>query len=366
MPSEIAGHAEFSGIRYAQCWEDADILLEALDIQPGDVCLSIASGGDNSLAMLSRNPGRVVALDLSGAQLACLELRVAAYRELSHPELLELIGSRPSRRRPELYNRCRTQLSPETRQFWDSHARQIESGIGGAGKFERYFALFRRYLLPLVHGRGRVARLLEGSSLEERQQFYASEWDSWRWRALFRVFFSRLVMGRAGRDPTFFRYVEGNVSERILSRARYALTYLDPSENPYLQWILTGRHLDALPFALRAENFATIRDNLDRLEWQQRSVEDYLQDAGEGAVQRFNLSDIFEYMSLPGYHGLLERLIAAGSVGARLVYWNMLVPRRRPQQMAGHLLSLTRCSESLYAQDKAFFYSDFVVEEIAS
>src|SRR5205807_6422671 len=103
MGSEAATRANFSMVRYAQCWEDADVLLEALDVQPGDVCLSIASAGDNTLALLSRNPARVLAVDLSPAQLACLELRVAAYRELSHPELLELIGSRPSRRRDVLY-----------------------------------------------------------------------------------------------------------------------------------------------------------------------------------------------------------------------------------------------------------------------
>lgn len=94
--SEITTKTDFSTIRYAQCWEDADILLEALDIRPGDTCLAIASAGDNALAMLSKHPGRVVALDFNPAQLACLELRVAAYRELSHTELLELIGSIPA------------------------------------------------------------------------------------------------------------------------------------------------------------------------------------------------------------------------------------------------------------------------------
>src|ERR1700676_5431730 len=119
MGSEVAVKADFSGIRYAQCWEDADVLVEALDVQPGDTCLSIASAGDNALAMLSRAPARVIALDLSPAQLACVELRVAAYRELSHPELLELIGSTPSKQRPALYRRCRSQLSPGAREFWD-------------------------------------------------------------------------------------------------------------------------------------------------------------------------------------------------------------------------------------------------------
>ncbi len=76
--SEAATRADFSLIRYAQCWEDADILLEALAIKPGDDCLSIGSAGDNALALLSRRPGRVVVIDLNPSQLACLELRVAA------------------------------------------------------------------------------------------------------------------------------------------------------------------------------------------------------------------------------------------------------------------------------------------------
>src|SRR5260370_2898809 len=99
MSTEVAAKADFSAIRYAQCWEDADVLLEALDVQPGHVCVSIASAGDNTLALLARRPERVIAVDLNPAQLACLELRVAAYRELNHEGLLELIGSRPSHRR---------------------------------------------------------------------------------------------------------------------------------------------------------------------------------------------------------------------------------------------------------------------------
>src|SRR5271170_3564698 len=104
MGSEVAGKADFRAIRYAQCWEDADILLEALDVRPGDVCLSIASAGDNALALLTRQPAKVIALDLSLAQLACVELRVAAYRTLEHAELLELVGSTvaPGWRRREL------------------------------------------------------------------------------------------------------------------------------------------------------------------------------------------------------------------------------------------------------------------------
>lgn len=251
--SEAAERADFSQIRYAQCWEDADILLEALAVQPGDRCLSIGSAGDNALSLLTCRPERVIVIDLNPSQLACLELRVAAYRELDHPELLELIGSRPSPRRAQLYQRCRSQLSPRVRGFWDARGAEIAQGIGGAGKFERYFATFRHRVLPLVHSRRKVERLIRGGSREEREDFYNQEWNTWRWRLMFRLFFSRFVMGRMGRDPSFFRYVEGRVADRILTRARHALTALNPAENPYLQWILTGQHPVALPFALRPE-----------------------------------------------------------------------------------------------------------------
>lgn len=364
MGSEVAGKADFSGIRYAQCWEDADVLLAGLDVRPGDVCLSIASAGDNALALLSRYPARVVALDLSRAQLACLELRVAAYRTLSHPELLELIGSIPSECRPQLYQRCRPLLGPEIRSFWDAHPAEIAAGIGGAGKFERYFGLFRRRILPLVHSRRRVLALLESRDPSRRREFYDGQWDTWRWRMLFRVFFSRFVMGRLGRDPSFFNYVEGSVSDRILARTRYALRTLDPSANPYLQWILTGRHTTALPFALRPENFEAIRANLDKLEGRCQSIEDYLDSQEPETIDRFNLSDIFEYMSEENAQRLYARLARCGRRGGRLAYWNMLVPRCRPENLAERLRPLPELAQRLHLEDKAFFYSAFLVEEI--
>ncbi len=362
--SEAADAADFSKIRYAQCWEDADILLEGLAIRPGDTCLSIASAGDNALAMLARGPARVIALDLNPAQIHCLELRVAAYHRLEHPELLELVGSRPSSRRMTLYQKCRDNLSPGARAFWERNQPAIRAGIGGAGKFENYFRLFRERLLPLVHSRRTIDDLLQSRDRESRFEFYNRRWNNLRWQLLFRLFFSRFMMGRLGRDPAFFRYVEGNVATKILDRTRHALTELEPAENPYLQWILTGRHTTALPFALRPENFEAIRGNLDALEWRLQSIEDFVSSEEDVRIDRFNLSDIFEYMSEENFHRLLETLLKVATPGARLAYWNMLAPRRSPDHMRPRLLPLQEESEKLHRLDKAFFYSAFVLEEV--
>lgn len=346
------------------CWEDADILVEGLDVRAGDACVSIASAGDNSLALLTRDPAKVVAVDLSRAQLAALELRVQAYRRLEHAEFLELLGARPSERRTALYKRCREGLGAAAREFWDARPPEVQGGIAGAGKFERYFRTFRRRVLPLVHSHRRVDELMEGGSLTERRRFYETRWDTWRWRLMFRLFFSRFVIGRAGRDPEFFRYVEGSVADRILARVRYALTELDPAKNPYLQWILTGRHTTALPLALRPEAFEHIRDNLDRLEWRLEPLEAFAARHPEASFDRFNLSDIFEYMSSDAYETALRALRRIGRSGGRLAYWNMLVPRRRPASMAEDFRPLEGLANELHRQDKAFFYSAFVVEEL--
>ena len=364
MGSEVQAKADFTGIRYAQCWEDADILVEALDVQPGDVCLSIASAGDNAIALLTKNPAKVIALDLSPAQLACVELRVAAYRTLGHAELLELIGSIPSQRRPELYARCRPRLGDAARAFWDGQPAEVAAGVGGAGKFERYFGIFRSYILPLVHRRSQVEALLRGGSLSERQTFYRDHWDTLALAASLPRILLALRHGAHGRDPSFFAYVEGSVSDRILGRARHAVTELNPADNPYLAWIMTGRHAGALPLALRPEHFDTIRANLDRLEWRCQSIEDFLASREPRSVDRFNLSDIFEYMSPENYHRLLEQIVAGARPGGRLAYWNMLVPRSRPEALSNRLRPLTDLAARLHLQDKAFFYSRFVVEEV--
>jgi S-adenosylmethionine-diacylglycerol 3-amino-3-carboxypropyl transferase len=364
MRSEAAARCDFSSIRYGQVWEDADVMLAALDVQPGDVCVSIASAGDNTLALLTKRPSRVVALDLSAAQLACLELRVAAYRALCHAELLELVGSRPSHRRDELYARCRPAMSMRSRLFWDARPADIRRGIGAAGKFERYFSMFRRFVLPLVHRRATVLRLLQPASAAERQAFYDGRWDTWRWRLLFKLFFSRAVMGRLGRDPEFFKYVDGDVSTALLERTRHALTALDPAANPYIHWILTGTHGDSLPCALRPENFEIIRDHLDRLEWYRVSLEELIERSPRRQFDRFNLSDVFEYVSVANYQRLLGAIQRSSRPGARLVYWNMLAPRQCPAHLAGRLRGLDALASALHARDRAFFYSALRIDEV--
>ncbi len=364
LPSDIKDRAGFSTMRYGQCWEDADILIQALDIKPGDTCLSIASAGDNALAMLTQSPGRVIALDIDPAQLYCLELRVAAYKTLEHHEFLKLVGSRPSEQRLQLYQQCRGVMSAAGKKYWDARAAMIDQGIGSIGKIEQSFRLFRKRIMPFIHSKKRVARLLAGGDKRKRQKFYNKQWNNWRWRLLFRMFFSKTMMARMMGDPKNSRYIKRSVATRLLARTKFVLTELDPKDNPYLQWILTGQHITALPYALRKQNFDMIRGNIDKIEWHLMSVEDYLASHREIVIDKCNLSDIFDDMTEENYVQLLDKLVRASGKGGRLAYWNRLAPRRRPPAMANRLRSLESLADDLFKQDKAFFYSAFILEEV--
>jgi len=358
MKTEIQDHAEFNAVRYANCWEDADILMTAM--QPtGRKCLSIGSAGDNSFSLLAEGAEHVTIAEMNPAQVACIKLRIAAYKTLSHHEFLILLGELDGDRLA-LYQQCKRELDDTTIAYWEHFSEHIEQGFGRVGKFEHYFKLFRTKALPLVHSKKKIAHLLEHRTRDQREAFYHKKWNTWRWRLLFKIFFSRFTMGRLGRDPAFFKYVEGSVADRILTRVRHALVELDPSQNPYLHWILTGRYGDYLPHALRKENFDKIRTNLHRI----NIISGTLESALEGnQYDAYNLSDIFEYMSEENTQSLLEDIHAHSSQGARIAYWNMLAPRASAEQLRPKIKALPQLSADLFHQDKAFFYSQFIVEE---
>lgn len=365
MPnSDIAHRASFEDIRYAQLWEDADVLLAALPQHGGATLASICSAGDNAISMLALNPARVVVFDLSLAQLHCLRLRIAAMRTLEHAEFLILMGARASKSRGDVFDHVVSGLPADELAFWrPKRDAVIAHGAGGIGKFERYFRIFRRWLLPLAHSRTTIEDVfLPRPDKAERDLFFNTRWNNLRWRLLLSVFFSRTLMGRLGRDPAFFDHVEGSVAAHVSRRLTHAAVDLDPSENPYLHWILQGTHGDALPHAWRAANYEMLRDRLDRLDIKHGAIESFL--TPQARADGFNLSDIFEYMHQDAFEKAYGAILAAANPNAHLVYWNMMAPRRVPERFSNRVKRRASLEAAGKAADKAFFYSDFVVEQV--
>lgn len=363
MNTDIQDRAQFDFIRYANVWEDADILCDALVPKPGKKILSIASGGDNALALLAEGAD-VLAIDLSEAQLAVTELKWHAIKHLPYEKLLAFLGLRSCEDRLETYHQLACELSESTTLYWNNHLNVLQDGVVHQGKFERFFHVFARRILPLVHGKSVRTALQQEKSKAARCEFYQQYWNTWRWRALFKLFFSRFVMGRLGRDPEFFRYVEGSVADKILQRVEYAMTQLPTHNNPYLEYILQGNYTRTLPRYLQPEQVERLKSTDAKLTLFHGSIEAATQSYSQWRFDGYNLSDIFEYLPLEQGQKICEQLVEVSAPNARLVYWNMLAPRRFSKQMMT-LEYLAAESQIGFRQDKAFFYSDFVVEEVA-
>src|SRR5450432_1124947 len=99
---DLTNKVDFTIIRYANCWEDADILLQGLSPAEGNKILSIGSAGDNSFSLLTTNPEIVVAIDINKIQLYVIELKKAAIKKLNYEEALQFLGFTFCEKRIEL------------------------------------------------------------------------------------------------------------------------------------------------------------------------------------------------------------------------------------------------------------------------
>lgn len=357
---------------YGQCWEDADLLVEALQPLAGRTVLSIGSGGDNSLALLAEGPARLLVLDRNPAQIALLQLKLAAVVALDHGPLLEFLGGWPCRsarpgavadHRLMLYQRCRPLLPGPVAAYWDRRPGLVAAGVLGAGRFERYLALVRRGLLPLAGGARRWQPLFDGLDAGQRTTWYDHHWDSRRWRWLMHLCFSRATLGRLGTDPARVRYGSGSQPALLLQRLRQVLVELDPADNPYLHWLVHGHYGPALPRALRPAQQQAIRRHRERLAVALADLGDHLAPgpAAGLAIERFNLSNVFEYLSTEATTALFGRLHHHAAPGARLVAWNRVADREADLAPAGTWRPEALRAGALHRRDRVFFYRRLVL-----
>lgn len=359
--TQLAETVKFDLIRYANCWEDAELLLHGLRPEAGARIMSIASAGDNSLSLLTTAPSLVCAADLSYPQLFLTELKRTAFAKFDYQDVLCFLGFRPSESRWKLYQSLKPFLQPSTREYWDAHQKVIETGVIEHGKLENYFRLFAKRVLPLIHSKQRITELLEPKSAEAQAAFYENTWNSWRWRMLFRLFFSKTILGRKGRDPEFLRQVEGSVHEMIFEQAERHLKDPVVSNNLFLRRIVTGSYGDLLPHYVQENQFEPIVKNLDSLEIRHGYIHEAATEKGQ--IDAFNLSDIFEYMDQQTFLHVSESLISAAAPRARFAYWNLMALRQISQIIEN---SVDPLAVNFNRPDHGFFYRAFYADQLSS
>ena len=356
-------------VLYSQCWEDPRTLTEALQVTGEDDVLSIGSAGDNSLALLLHKPRSLAVIDSNPAQIFLIELKIRALQTLDYDDFVGLLGVRPCRRREKLYYLVARSLSGEAKSYWDSHSEDVLRGIIHCGKFENYLAAFRRYLLPLTHGEDAVHELLGAPSLSRQKAIYDKVWNNRRWRLLSRPMLSRFVLGRLARYPLSFRHVSTrNVADELLRRIRRGLKEIPVRDNFFIEYILTGgyRDLESTHPYLSESNFSLLKERVGRIRFIRSGLDEYLASVPSGTYSKFNLSDIFEYMSNVEFERTLRSIARASRRHGRICYWTLFAPRLVPPSLAGPMTPCPSEAVRLFSADRAFFYGGFCLCRLAA
>ncbi|KAJ3284846.1 hypothetical protein HDU76_008227 [Blyttiomyces sp. JEL0837] len=362
--------ADFSKIRYSQVWEDTDNLRKALAINAESVVFSIASAGDNVFGLLLDNPKKIVALDFNPSQLALCALKIAAIKSLTYSEFVHLLGFKftktPVTESPStLYQ---TKVRPAMTDadhiaFWDANLALLDVGVVHTGRLEKYWGMWRKYILPITHSKNDIEKYLNAKELKDQTPFSNK---GWLFEKLFKFYFGETVLALLGRDPAFFKHVDINVGESCLNRFKGAINTLPVATNFYTEYILTGDISGkySVPAYLDPSNYETLRSRLDRIELVQGDLRAYLADPTSPKFDTYNLSDVFEWMGEDMYENTLRTIIGSSVKGARLAYWNLFVWRERPDTLKDLLEKDEKLAKELHAVDRTFFYRNFVVERV--
>lgn len=307
-------------IRYSNVYEEINSLL---NVAQGDIYLSVASGFDNTLALLKNNPKKIVAFDYNIAQIFLAKLKMSAFKHLTYKELLSFMGIESNKKeRLELYSKLSMYLDDDVKNYFNKHIDNIKVGLVNAGKFEYYLRLFKKNILPITHSKKIVKKFMNATSIEEQRKIYI-KFNNKRFKKLFKLFFSERVMSHIGREKEYFKYNESNLATFLKERVDLGFNNVLNIENPYIQYVVLGKFI-SLPEYLKEENYELIKQNLDKIELHHKEFSEVIK---LYKYDFLNLSDIFEYMNIEEVSKCEEEILENTNQSGRVVFWNMMVPR---------------------------------------
>jgi S-adenosylmethionine-diacylglycerol 3-amino-3-carboxypropyl transferase len=226
--------------------------------------------------------------------------------------------------------------------------------------------LLRRWITRLM-GRDLIEAFFAAEDRAARAELFHQRWENVWWLLFTKVLLSRATMSLLF-DKGFFAHLGKSFSfgKHFAKKAERALTEFPTKENYFLSYILLGKYYDEerLPPYLRRENYATIRDRVDRIETVCDNCEHFFTSLPDETISRFNFTNIFEWMSPEAYERLLKETIRVARDGAIMTYRNLLVFRERPLSLQAFVHPHRARARLLHEQDLSFIYNNYVVEEI--
>jgi S-adenosylmethionine-diacylglycerol 3-amino-3-carboxypropyl transferase len=373
----------FRGLVYPQIWEDPEVDMTAMVIEPHHHVVAIASGGCNVMSYLTASPARITAVDLNRAHVALTRLKLTGARKLPDWDTFyRFFGDADDPRNISNYRHyLRDEIDAETRSYWDGRdwlgrRRHLgfKSNIYHKGLLGRFIGL--GHLAARFYGRD-LRAMLECKTLDAQRQSFRQE--------IVPLFEKRLVKWLTGKKVSLYglgippaQYVAlsgGRPMAQVLLERLERLTCGFPLSDNYFAWQAFGRGYaqDAsgpLPPYLQKSNFALVRANADRVQVMQASLTDALNAMPERSVDRFVLLDAQDWMNDAQLNALWSAIARVATKKARVIFRTAgietILPGRVDQTVLGQWRYHEALSRSLGAADRSSIYGGFHIYERAN
>jgi S-adenosylmethionine-diacylglycerol 3-amino-3-carboxypropyl transferase len=368
----------FQNLVYPQIWEDPEIDLEALELEPSSHVVAIASGGCNVMSYLVADPARITAVDLNSAHVALTKLKMVAARRLEdHGEFSRLFASANDTANIEIYDRALCpHLDLMTRAYWESRdllgRRRIEMFARGLYRFG-VLGRFITAIHLLARGLGAdPALILRARDQDEQRTIYRQTLAPLFRRRLVRWLLNNPVsLFGLGIPPAQYQALAGSSSggmaDVIEARLARLACDFDVRENYFARQAFGRQYPSqgqgALPPYLAPENFALVKARAARIDVRLVTLTEHLTRQPNGSVDRYVLLDAQDWMSDAELTDLWREITRTARRGARVIFRTAAAPSLLPGRIPQELLSRWRYeadrSAELHARDRSAIYGGF-------
>ncbi|MCH7627263.1 MAG: BtaA family protein [Proteobacteria bacterium] len=342
----------FRGLVYAQIWEDPDVDMEALQIQPDSRIVAIASGGCNVLSYLVADPAAITAVDLNTAHVALNKLKLASARHLPDYALFRrFFGEADSKANIEAYHAfIAPHLDEPTRRYWEGRDLIGRRRIGGFQK-----GIYKRGLLGNFIGvahllakvyRIDLSKILAARSIEEQRAVFETEMAP-----VFDKKFVRWLTDQPaslfglGIPPAQFDVLAGDqpMASVLRRRLEKLACDFDISDN-YFAWQAFSRGYGRapecpLPPYLQAANWQTVRARVDRVDVRHANMTEHLAAQPDASLDRYVLLDAQDWMTDDQLNDLWRQITRTARPGARVLFRTAAEPSLLPGRLDDAVLA---------------------------
>lgn len=368
----------FRGLVYTQIWEDPEIDLTALAIEPESHVVAIASGGCNVLSYLTAGPARITAVDLSLAHVALNRLKlVAASRLPSWEAFHRFFGAADDGANIAAYDRLiAPHLDPQSRAYWEGRSlnqlgrRRISIFARNAyrhGVLGRFIGL--AHVVARLHG-VRPGDFLGARSLDDQRQFFETalaplfDKPMVRWATD-----NRLSLYGLGIPPAQYEALAGGRTMGTVLRERIERLACGFSlDDNYFAWQAFGRSYSGngegpLPPYLERRHFDSVRARVDRVHVKNRSITEFLAASPSSSADRYVLLDAQDWMTDAQLSALWTEITRTARPGARVIFRTAAEPSLLPGRLDPALLARwcyeAELSAAFTERDRSAIYGGF-------